>query len=82
MSSIRIKYTSPAVPQYPYDVKLNTTYICEKKKDKYIVKGANFQRAFSFDFIKNMFTPIDEYGWDMLNPTQINTKDKANNIKE
>lgn len=79
---IKVVYTSPATPQYPYDVRTGVIYECKKNKNKYIIKGLNFEREFPLNFIKNMFTPIDGYSWDMLNPTSTNKKDKVNNIKE
>lgn len=81
MCSIKIKYTSPAIPQYPYDVALNAIYVCKKDKDKYIIKGANFEREFPLSFIKNMFSPIGEDNWDMLNPPKTKKKDSIHNDK-
>ena len=82
---IKIIYNSPAMPQYPYDVQLGVSYECQKIKDKYIVKGVNFERAFSLKFIQNMFKLCDGYTWDMLgekvakeNATKNTNSDKAN----
>lgn len=78
---IKVIYTSPAVLQYPYDVELGVVYDCEKCGNKYIIKGKNFNREFELNFIKNMFTPIEEYNWDMLNPPKKNNKTDSKNVK-
>ena len=64
---IKIIYNSPAMPQYPYDVRLGVSYECQKVKDGYVVKGFDFEREFSLDFIQQIFKPCDGYSWDMLN---------------
>ena len=63
---IKVTYNSPAMPQYPYDVQLGVVYECVKVKGKYIIKGANFNRAFDLKFLKCIFKPCDNYSWDML----------------
>lgn len=63
---IKVKYTSPALPQKPYDVSVGVAYDCEKFEEKYFIKGLNFNREFSLGFIKSMFQPCEGYNWDML----------------
>lgn len=64
--AIKVIYNSPARTQYPYDVKVNLTYNCEKENDKYFIRGNDFDREFALDFIKRMFKPCEGYEWDML----------------
>jgi hypothetical protein len=82
---IKIIYNSPAVPQEPYNVNLKEKYDCMKNGDKYLVKGLDFEREFSLDFIKRMFKPCDGYSWDILdneNKKENKTKkSKSNNEK-
>ena len=82
---IKIIYNSPAMPQYPYDVHLGASYECQKVKDKYIVKGFDFEREFSLDFLQQVFKPCDGYNWEMLNEkqpqTDINAVKKIKQIK-
>ena len=63
---IKVKYTSPAIPQYPYDVELGVEYDCIKQEDRYVIKGINFEREFALDFIKQMFSPCVKYNWEMI----------------
>ena len=63
---IKVKYNSPAMAQYPYDVDVKLTYNCEKDGDKYFIRGYGFDREFSLDFIKKMFTPCEKFDWGML----------------
>lgn len=70
---IKIIYNSPAMPQYPYDVHLGASYECQKFKDKYIVKGFDFEREFSLDFLKQIFKPCNGYSWEMLNEKKSQT---------
>lgn len=64
---IKVVYSSPAIPQYPYDVEVGTIYECVKEKDKYSIRGKNLERVFSFEFIKRSFKPCEGYSWDMFN---------------
>ena len=64
---IKVIYSSPAIPQYPYDVEIGAIYECIKEKDKYSIRGKNLERVFSFEFIKRSFQPCEGYSWDMLN---------------
>lgn len=74
---IKVVYSSPAIPQYPYDVEIGTIYECVKDKDKYSIRNKNFERAFNLEFIKRMFKPCEGYSWDMLNE---NKEEKEENI--
>ena len=81
---IKVIYSSPAVPQYPYDVKIGAIYECIKNDNKYFIKGNNFERDFQFDFIKRCFNPCEGYSWDMLNEneeTEIITNKKTKSKK-
>ena len=72
---------SPAIPHKPYDVKLNTIYECVKYKNKYIIKGLDFEREFSLEFIKSMFKPCENYNWNMLEyGDEINNNKQNKNI--
>lgn len=64
---IKVVYSSPAIPQYPYNVEIGTIYECIKDKDKYSIRGNNFERVFSLEFIKRSFKPCEGYNWDMFN---------------
>lgn len=64
---IKVIYSSPAIPQYPYDVEIGTIYECVKDKDKYSIRGKNLERVFNLEFIKSIFKPCKDYTWDMLN---------------
>ena len=66
IKTIKVIYTSPAIPQYPYDVEVGTVYECIKDNDKYSIRGKNFERVFNFEFIQRTFTPCQGYTWDML----------------
>jgi hypothetical protein len=81
---IKVIYSSPAIPQYPYDVKVGVIYDCIKSDDKYSIKSNNFERVFNFDFIKKIFKPCEGYSWDMLDnneKTEIITNKKAKSKK-
>ena len=49
------------------------TDMTQKVKDKYIVKGFDFEREFSIDFLKQVFKPCDGYSWEMLNEKKSQT---------
>lgn len=78
---IKVKYTSPAMAQYPYDVDVKLTYNCEKDGDKYFIRGYGFDREFSLDFIKRMFTPCEEYNWKMLDKEDEKEKEIKTEVK-
>lgn len=63
---IKVIYSSPAIPQYPYDVEIGTIYECVQDKNKYSIRGKNFERVFNLEFIKRTFKPCEGYSWDML----------------
>lgn len=79
--TIKVKYTSPALPQKPYDVSVGVAYDCEKSKGKYFITGMNFNREFSFGFIKSMFQPCEGYDWDMLEDKTKEDKIVKSNTK-
>ena len=64
---IKVIYSSPAIPQYPYNVEIGTIYECVKDNDKYSIRGKNFERVFNIEFIQRSFKPCEGYSWDMLN---------------
>jgi hypothetical protein len=64
---IKVIYSSPAIPQYPYDVEIGAIYECVQDKGEYSIKGKNFERVFNLEFIKRSFKPCEGYSWDMLN---------------
>ena len=63
---IKVVYSSPAIPQYPYDVEIGTIYECVQEKGKYSIRGKNLERVFNLEFIKRSFKPCKGYSWDML----------------
>lgn len=67
IKTIKVVYTSPAIPQYPYDIEIGTIYECIKEDDKYSIRGKNFERVFNLEFIQRTFSPCEGYNWDMLN---------------
>ena len=73
IKTIKVVYTSPAIPQYPYDVEIGTIYECIKSDDKYSIRGKNFERVFNLEFIQRTFSPCEGYNWNMLNE-EITTK--------
>jgi hypothetical protein len=79
---IKIIYNSPAMPQYPYDVKVGMVYKCEKSGNKYFVKGLNFKREFSLNFIQRMFKLCDGYSWDMLEKNKKKYQSNINAAKK
>lgn len=76
IKTIKVVYTSPAVPQYPYDVEIGTMYECVKDNDKYSIRGKNFERVFNLEFIQRVFTPCEGYKWEMLNETTTSKQTK------
>lgn len=69
IKTIKVVYTSPAIPQYPYDIEIGTVYECIKQDDKYSIRGKNFERVFNLEFIQRTFTPCEGYSWNMLEAT-------------
>jgi hypothetical protein len=76
---IKVIYSSPAIPQYPYDVEIGRIYECVQDKDKYFIRGKNLERVFNFEFIKRSFKPCEGYSWDMLKDKKevINTSKRT-----
>jgi hypothetical protein len=76
---IKVIYSSPAIPQYPYDVEIGAIYECIQDKDKYSIRGKNLERVFNLEFIKRSFKPCEGYSWDMLNEKKevVNTSKKT-----
>jgi hypothetical protein len=68
---IKVTYVSPAIPQYPYNVEIGVVYECIKNNNEYSIRGKNFERVFSFDYIQNAFKPCEGYTWDMLDESEV-----------
>lgn len=68
---IKVTYVSPAIPQYPYDVEIGAIYECVNSNNQYSIRGNNFERVFSFDYIQRAFKPCEGYSWDMLNENEV-----------
>lgn len=64
LDGVRVKYTHPAFPPYPYQIHISWIYRVVLNDNQLFISDGNLEQSISKEYLISWFSPINYNGWE------------------